>query len=158
MKDYKRLTTDNPSGSLEQTLNGAFVKNGEVYLRSVDCGEDKSLCEYISRLAKSMECKHSSQDVMDGACTECDCYVSVLYALAIQAAELRQRLAELEDKLESGELFDLTEKTIKPLGIGDRPIGWEIWGYKVEEVPEEFGFDTKEAAEARLKELQEQKK
>lgn len=73
--------------------------NGE---RNID------LCDYISRKAKQHCCGYAPtpEEVMDGACMElgCDCVISELYAVATQAAELRERLKEYEDAEEMSEL------------------------------------------------------
>lgn len=45
-----------------------------------------------------MGCCLTADDVMDGSCEEgCDCVLSVLYTIAVQAAELRERLKQYEN-------------------------------------------------------------
>lgn len=104
MKDLMkmhRLTTDNPQNNTETMLNYAYAKDGKVFLRYGDGEEDIDLCEYVSRQAKDKICHPSPQEVMDGECMECDCELAVLYWVAVQAAELRARLKEYEDKEET---------------------------------------------------------
>lgn len=48
--------------------------------------------------SKRIGCCLTDDDVMNGSCAEgCDCVLSVLYAVAVQAAELRERLKQYED-------------------------------------------------------------
>lgn len=96
----KRLTTDSPASNTEMLLNFAYVKDGRVTLRGLDDGEgDVDLCDYIEQQRRELgfDCGVWATDVMDGACMECDCVLAVLNILAIQAAELRARLAMYED-------------------------------------------------------------
>nr|DAF88433.1 MAG TPA: hypothetical protein [Siphoviridae sp. ctdHi7] len=97
----KRMTTDNPQDNLETMLNYAYAKDKRVILRYGDGERNIDLCDYISRKAKQHCCGYAptSEEVMDGACMElgCDCVLSELYAVATQAAELRERLKEYED-------------------------------------------------------------
>jgi len=103
---YERLTTDKPQSNKDFLLNFVFVKDGEVYLHGMgDDGEEIRLCDYIALRATSEKgCERTPQDILDGACNECNCELAALNIAAIQAAELRQRLADFEDKIESGEL------------------------------------------------------
>lgn len=91
----KRLTCENPQTNTERLLNFAYAKNGRVYLRWADGQEDVDLCEYIANNACCTEI--DAEAVMDGACLECDNRASALYRTAVQAAELRARLAAYED-------------------------------------------------------------
>lgn len=97
----KRLTTDNPQNNIERMLNYAYAKDYCVFLRYGDGKRDIDLCDYISRKAKEHNCDYvqTADDVMDGTCMEmgCDCVLSVIYTVAIQAAELRERLKEYEN-------------------------------------------------------------
>ena len=104
---YERLTTDKPYNNLTSMLNFAYAKDGDVYLRYADGEEDKRLVDYIAKIAKEKGCEHTADDILDDGCVECDCEVAVLHAVAIQAAELRARLAELEDMIEHGRLIEL---------------------------------------------------
>lgn len=112
---YERLTTDKPQNNKDFLLNFAFVKDGEVYLRGMgDDGEEIRLCDYIAIRATSEKgCERTPQDILDGACNECHCELAALNIVAIQAAELRNRLAELEDKIENGKNIEL------PCKVGD---------------------------------------
>ena len=96
----KRLTTDTPNGNFETMMNYAYAKDKRVILRYGDGEENIDLCEYIAIKAKERGCNLSSDDVMEGACIECDCPLAILYVVATQAAELRERLKEIEDKNE----------------------------------------------------------
>lgn len=55
-------------------------------------------------------CCLTDDDVMNGSCLEgCDCVLSVLYTIAVQAAELRERLKQYED---TGLMPDEVEKIV----------------------------------------------
>lgn len=111
----ERLTTDNPQGCLQTMLNYAYAKDGKVYLRYGYGEDDIDLCEYISRVAKEKGCFRSAQEILDGACIECDCETAILYCIATQAAELRGRLAAYEDT-------GLSPEEVAPV----RQAKWEI--------------------------------
>ena len=90
-----RLTTDTPHGNSERLLNLAYTKDREVWLR-VDGG--RKLTDVTAEYAKQYGCVEANpEDIMDGACLDCDCPISLMYALAVQAAELRTRLSQYED-------------------------------------------------------------
>lgn len=95
----KRLTTDDPTNNIQTLLNYAYAKDGRVFLRYGNGKEDIDLCEYVAETAAENYCNHTPDEIMDGACMECDCPFAILYAVAIQAAELRARLKEYEDIL-----------------------------------------------------------
>ena len=103
----KRLTTNNPTGNAYQLLNFAYAEDKRVKLAYAGMKHGADLCEYISREAgdAGLLCAPSADDVMDGACMECDCVLGVLNVVAIQAAELRARLMMIEDAL--GDDYDL---------------------------------------------------
>lgn len=97
MSDYKRLTTNEPQSNVEKMLNYARCKNKEVFIYD-EQGNDVKLTEYIAKHAQE-ECEVTAEDIMEGCCFECmNCPLGILNTLAIQAAELRHRLAEFEDK------------------------------------------------------------
>lgn len=106
--EYKRLTTDKPINSAEASLNFAVAKNGTTVLRAAGGEEDINLCEYLFEEAKKhgYNCVSSADDILQGDCLACDCIINVLYIVAVQAAELRERLKEFEDKIEKGELVE----------------------------------------------------
>ena len=108
-----RLTTDNPTTNTEALLNFARARDGRVILAHVNGLEDMDLCEYVADLAKKQGCNLTPEAVMDGACLACDCELSVLYTVAVQAAELRARLKAYEDAEEAGKLLKL------PCKVGD---------------------------------------
>ena len=113
MRD-KHLVTDNPQGMVESMLNFAYAKNEKVYLSYANGTEDIELCEYVSQLTKKNGCNLSANDVMEGSCIEgCDCEVAILYSLAVQAAELRERLKHYESLEKRGLLQTL------PCKVGD---------------------------------------
>lgn len=95
----KRLTTDNPQGNFERMMNYAYAKNGKVILRYGAEKEDIDLCEFMERVADRCE-GLKAKDFMKGACVECDadCSLGILYTVAIQAAELRERLKLYENR------------------------------------------------------------
>lgn len=89
-----RMTVDNPRNNREALLNYAYAKDGRVYLSYADGEAGVDLCEYIAKNACCQEVDAAA--VMDGACMECDCRTAILYTVAVQAAELRERLAAYE--------------------------------------------------------------
>ena len=96
----ERLTVDNPRNNREALLNYAYAKDGRVYLSYADGDAGVDLCEYIAKNACCEEIDAAA--VMDGACMECDCKTAILYTVAVQAAELRERLSYYEDLEEQG--------------------------------------------------------
>ena len=100
-----RMTTNTPDSNTLALLNFAYAVDREAKLRYAGGQEDVSLSEYASGLAFDKGCDVMPWDVTDGACMECDCHVSVLYTLGVQAAELRERLMAIEDIL--GDAYDL---------------------------------------------------
>lgn len=100
-----RLTTDRPETNLQALLNYAYAKDKAVHL-SFGNGEDNiPLDEYIAHEASERGCPHTTTEVMEGGCLECDCPIAILNAVSIQAAELRGRLKMIEDIL--GDTYDL---------------------------------------------------
>lgn len=87
----------------------------------------------------------------DSYTNECDgdCY-----------AEMYARLEELEDKIESGRLVELPKPFIEQQK--EEPYAWQVFHAKVDIFAaagkDIFPKEDKEAAEARLKELQERRK
>lgn len=115
----KRLTKDETTTNVEALLNYAYADGGVVKMAYADGEDDIDLVEYLSRLAKAKGCDCSLEDILYGdTCSfdcGCDCYVNVLNAVAIQAAELRARLQAIEDIL--GDEYDL--ERLKHLVTGD---------------------------------------
>lgn len=93
----KRFTTDNPETNCERLLNFSYCEDKNVKLLYAEGKEHVDLCEYIAEMSKSCGCYLTPENVMDGACMDCDCVLSVLYVAAIAAAELRERLKLYED-------------------------------------------------------------
>jgi hypothetical protein len=96
-----RLTMDNPLGNYDALMNYAYAKGGQVLLRYANDKKNVDLCDYVSFHAK--DCDISPQDVLDGACLECDdfsCSLGRAYIASVQAAELRGRLKMYEDLAE----------------------------------------------------------
>lgn len=121
MSDYKRLTTNEPQSNVETMLNYARCKDKEVFVYD-EQGNDVKLTEYIAKHAQE-ECEVTAEDIMEGCCFECmDCPLGILNTVAIQAAELRHRLAELEDLLERDVLTN-------PKGLTKEQI---LWAYEMD--------------------------
>lgn len=113
----KRLTTDD-SNSILLGLNLFFVKDGEVWVRGGGPEPDYPDCtlvDYIGRVAEthhldivSRDAEHLGDEMYDclqyGA-EELEGVVALLHAAAVQAAEMRGRLADIEDIL--GDSYDL---------------------------------------------------
>ncbi len=94
-----RLTKDKPLGNFDAMMNYAYAKDGKVLLRYANNQENVDLCDYIAFHAKA-DCAINAQDVLDGACLECDdfyCSLGRAYIASVQAAELRGRLKMYED-------------------------------------------------------------
>lgn len=116
-KELKRLTVPDvhkAKTNTEQLTNFAYAKDNRVFIPQ-PYKDDIDLCEYVSKLTKVKGCNLPTEEIMEGACLECDrdCEIGILYYCAIQAAELRERLKMFEDKLESGTLIEL------PCKVGD---------------------------------------
>lgn len=113
----KRLTTDD-SQSILYGLNLFFVKDGEVWIRGGGPEpdyQDCTLVDYIGRVAEthhldivSRDAEHLGDEMYDClqyGTDELEGVVALLHAAAIQAAEMRGRLADIEDIL--GDSYDL---------------------------------------------------
>lgn len=130
MKDpmeITRLTTDEPKNNTETMLNYSYGKDNQAVLRYADGKEDVDLCEYISKCANEKGCKVEPEDLMEGACMECDCELAILYTVAVQAAELRGRLKMYED---AG--ITLDDLKNEPLTIEElNEMSWKPYWHKV---------------------------
>lgn len=97
-----RLTTNKPLGNYDALMNYAYAKDGNVLIRYANNQENMNLCDYIAHHAKC-DCAINAQEVLDGACLECDdfyCPLGRAYFASVQAAELRGRLKMYEDLAE----------------------------------------------------------
>ena len=108
-----KLVTDNPQNNMEIMMNLAFVKNKEVWIRGA-CpdGEDCTLIDFSKQMCmKNHECQFDDGFPADLAkddfdtigdlfmeCSMCGCPIGTAYFIAIQAAELRERLRTYEEK------------------------------------------------------------
>lgn len=94
-----RLTTNSPETNYETLMNFAYRgDNGQIFLRYA--GEHIMLltaymCEQCQKHGCSSDRVNAEQ--LDGFMGCHDCPLGVLYYCAVQAAELRERLAEYED-------------------------------------------------------------
>ena len=99
----RRITTDKPQGNYEFLMNFAYAKDRKVMLHNGGNQKDIDVCEYMTKLDCEQYGFLDAEDYMNGACFECDsgvCSSGVLYALAVQAAEVRDRLKMYEDLAE----------------------------------------------------------
>lgn len=107
----KRLTTDDAQ-SILYGLNLIFVKDGEVWIRGGGTAPDYPDCtlvEYIGRIAETHHLDIVSRDAESLGDEMYDCLqygveelegvVAFLHAAAVQAAEMRGRLSDIEDIL-----------------------------------------------------------
>lgn len=109
----KKLVTDDPQDNMEVMMNLAFVKDKEVWIRgSGPDGEDCTLIDFSRQMCmKNHECQFDDGFPADLAkndfdqigdlfmeCSMCGCPIGTAYFVAIQAAELRERLRMYEDK------------------------------------------------------------
>jgi hypothetical protein len=95
--EYKRLTTDNPEGNYEHTLNITKVINKEVYLRDIGEG-DINLVDYCKTIYKreyDIEIDASAEEF--GEYMDDDSLLSLFYWMAVGHAELGLRLSAYED-------------------------------------------------------------
>lgn len=110
-----KLVNDNPETNMEVMMNLAFVKNKEVWIRGgAPDGEDCTLIDFSKQLCmKNHECQFDdgfppdiAKDDFDQIgdlfmeCSMCGCPIGTMYFIAIQAAELRERLRKHEEKQE----------------------------------------------------------
>ncbi len=109
-----RLVTDDPQNNMEVMFNLAFVKDKEVWIRGGDeKGEDCTLIKFAERMCQySNGCCHYvygfPSDIVGTDihaigdvyldCSMCGCPIGTAYFIAIQAAELRERLRMYESK------------------------------------------------------------
>lgn len=122
-KDLKRLTISDAhkaKSNTERLMNFAYAKDNRVFIPQ-PYKDDIDLCEYVSKLTKVKGCNFPPEEIMEGACLECDrdCEIGILYYCAVQAAELRECLKMFEDKLENGTLIELPCKVGETLYVID---------------------------------------
>lgn len=96
----KRLTHEPPQGMYEALHNTAYVKEHKVFLREcgVD-GQDINLCAYCREQCRKT-CGAKLPDVPEeefGEYMDCECPIALLYFIAVGAAEMREKLFNLED-------------------------------------------------------------
>lgn len=109
----KKLVTDDPQDNMEVMMNLAFVKDKEVWIRGGGPdGEDCTLIDFSRQMCmKNHECQFDdgfppdiAKDDFDQLgdlfmeCSMCGCPIGTMYFIAIQAAELRERLRMHEKK------------------------------------------------------------
>ena len=107
-----KLVKDNPQTNMEVMMNLAYVKDKEVWiLGGSETGEACSLVDFQKRLCKNRDvCNYECRDfdelpwddvenigdvLMD--CSMDGCPQGTAYFIAIQAAELRERLRKFEN-------------------------------------------------------------
>ena len=107
----KKLVTDDPQNNMEVMFNLAFVKDKEVWIRdSGPDGKDCTLVKFTEEICrKNPECNFEDcfpSELTDLAdigdifmdCSMSGCPIGTAYFIAVQAAELRERLRMYEDK------------------------------------------------------------
>lgn len=107
----KRLVTDNPQDNILILMNLAYVKDKEVWIRGGgEDGEDCNLNDMVNIICKSCRtCKfyddmptdlETTDQISEGImeCSMCGCPIGTMYFVAVQAAELRERLRMYEAK------------------------------------------------------------
>lgn len=110
-KKMDELVNDSPETNMEVMMNLAFVKDKEVWIRGgSETGEDCTLVEFQKQMCKRCEyCKNVNIDTenLDAItdyyldCSMDGCQIGTTYFIAVQAAELRERLREYESKSDS---------------------------------------------------------
>lgn len=128
-----RLVTDDPQNNMEVMMNLAFVKDKEVWIRGgSEEGEDCTLVDFSKQLCmKNHECQFDdgfppdiAKDDFDQLCdlfmecSMCGCPIGTMYFIAIQAAELRERLRVCEPINFHCMGFQDAEKILTYAGIG----------------------------------------
>ena len=111
----KRIVTDDPQDNVEVMMNLAYVKDKEVWIRGgAPDGEDCTLIDFSRQMCmKNHECqfddgfpsdlgKNDFDQIGDlfMECSMCGCPIGTAYFIAIQAAELRERLRMYEGRNE----------------------------------------------------------
>lgn len=117
MTDMKRLTTDDTE-SILLGLNLFFVKDKEVWIRGGGPDpdyQDCTLTDWINRAAAAQGIELDADNAEDLGNVMYDCLqygvdategiLALLHAAAVQAAEMRGRLAAIEDIL--GDIYNL---------------------------------------------------
>lgn len=106
----KRLTSDNPQGNYEATLNLFYIKNGETWVSGggdPPYYPDITLDEFIRKIIKEhnldIQCNEDdelreilAELVLDGTGTM-EGVIATLYALAWAFSILRSKLSDYED-------------------------------------------------------------
>lgn len=156
-----RLTTDNPDGNFETTLNYAYGKDGLAHIRSDGANEDISLIAWADAQCKQKYCydfpPEESPEEVDQRICDCMmddpvCPIALAYCFASQAVHLRDRLKMYEDILfaaDGTELVSLDElrEAVKEMveGSTNQPLtleelykmdGEPVW---IEFIPDAFG-------------------
>ena len=106
-----RLVNDDPQTNTEVMFNLAYVKDKEVWIRGGgDDGEDCALIDFTNRMCASHDClfditpNEIDEEDIDNTgdrlleCSMSGCPIGTAYFIAIQAAELRERLRTYEEK------------------------------------------------------------
>lgn len=107
-----RVVNDNPQTNTEVLFNLAYVKDKEVWIRGGGPdGEDCSLVNFTKQMCQNCsvcmendgfpEDKEQDLDFLCDLLMECSmsgCPIGTAYFIAIQAAELRERLRMYEEK------------------------------------------------------------
>ena len=106
-----KLVNDNPETNMEVMMNLAFVKNKEVWIWGGGAdGKDCTLVDFSRRMCMcNPECQFddgfpSDRNDLDAIgdtymdCSMTGCPIGTAYFIAIQAAELRERLRKYEEK------------------------------------------------------------
>ena len=102
-----KLVKDNPQTNMEVMMNLAYVKDKEVWiLDGSETGEACSLVDFQKRMCKQCKlCENvnidtDNPDAITDYYLDCSmdgCPIGTAYFIAIQAAELRERLRTYED-------------------------------------------------------------
>lgn len=127
-----KLVTDDPQDNMEVMMNLAFVKNKEVWIRGGDPdGEDCSLVNFTKQMCQNCsvcmendgfpEDKEKDLDFLCDLLMECSmsgCPIGTAYFIAIQAAELRERLRVQEPIYFHNMGYKDAERILTYAGIG----------------------------------------
>lgn len=97
--DFKRITSDNPKGSLQTVFNNVYTKDKFPHFRIAGDVKDVPASKIIASFMKQdKKCHCSEKDLLNGNCVDCEgCVYGALYFACEQAALFRDRLMDFEN-------------------------------------------------------------
>ncbi len=152
MTDMKRLTTDDTE-SILLGLNLFFVKDNEVWIRGGGPDpdyQDCTLTDWINRAAaaQGIELDADDAEALGDVMYDCLQYgvdategiLALLHAAAVQAAEMRGRLASIEDILGDDYSLDRLRELTEAVRDGRYVVQPKLKVWTDEEIAEITGY------------------